>query len=65
MCTTWGTLASDSTKKISPLQSDSTMNYAPHKYLLNFLMARLTADYSPTKLCLDFSIADTVDIDMK
>ena len=37
----------------------------PHKYFLNFLMARITAAASPTKLCLEVSSVDTVDIEME
>ena len=60
-----GTLASDSNNVFSPFRSDSTVNYTPHKYFLNFMMEHLTVDDSPTKLCLEFSCGDTVDIDIK
>ena len=43
-------------KKFNLLQSDITVNYAPHKYLLNFPMAHLTAASYPTKICIDFSV---------
>ena len=65
LCTTWGTLASDSNIFCSPLKSDSTVNYDPHKYFLDFSMAHLTTAASLTKLFLDFSSGDTVDIEMK
>ena len=65
LCTTWGTLASDSKNLFSPLKSDSTVNYDPQKYFLNFPAAHLNAATSPTKICLDFSSGDTVDIEMK
>ena len=41
------------------------MNSDPHKYFLNSPIAHLTADTSPTKLCLDFSSGDTFDLEMK
>ena len=49
----------------SSIQYDSTVNYAPYKYFLNFTIAHLIAAASPTKLCLDFSSGSTVDLDMK
>ena len=42
-----------------------TVNYATHKYFLKFSIDHLTADDSPTKLYLEFSSGDTVDLDMK
>ena len=65
MCTTWGTLASDSKSFCIPLQSDSTISSDPHKYILNFSMDQLTVDASPTNLCLDFSSGKTVDLKIK
>ena len=65
LCTTWGTLASDSKNFCSPLQDDSNVNYDPHNYFLNFPMDHLNADTYPTKLCLDFSSGYTVDHEMK
>ena len=65
LCNTWCTLASDSKNFCSTLKSDSTVNYDPPKYFLNFPMSHLTAYASPTKLCLDFHSGDNVDIDMK
>ena len=41
------------------------MNSSPYKYFLNFPMFHLTAAPYPTKLCIDFSSGDTVDLDMK
>ena len=60
-----GTLASDSEKKILPLQLDSKVNSAPHEYFLKKLMAHISATASPTKPCFDFSSGGTVDIKMK
>ena len=65
MCTTWGTLASDSNIFCIPLQSYSTLNSATHKYLLNFTMDHLTVAGSPKKLCLEFCSGETVEINMK
>ena len=65
MCTPWVTSASDLNNFCSPLQSDSTVNYDPQKYFLNFPMAYLTVSCYPTKICLDFSSGDIFDIDMK
>ena len=41
------------------------MNPDPQKYFLDFPMSHLTATASPTKLCLEFSSGDTVDLEMK
>ena len=41
------------------------MNFYPYKYFIKFPMAHLTAAASTTKLHLDFSSIDTVDLDMK
>ena len=41
------------------------MNSSPNKYPPKFPMAHLTLSASPTKMCLDFSSGNTVDIDMK
>ena len=49
----------------SPLKYDSTMKYAPKKYFLKIPMAHITEAASPTKLCLEFSNDDTVDLKMK
>ena len=62
LCTTWGTLASDSNNFCIPLKYDSIMNSSSRKYFLNFPMAHLTTDDSNTKLCLDFYSGNTVDI---
>ena len=61
----WVTLASDTKIFFTPLQYNSTVKSAPQKYFLNFLMSCLTVGYSHTKLCVNFSIGDTVGIDMK
>ena len=41
------------------------MNFDTHKYFLNFTMSHLAAAVSPTKVCLEFSSGDTVDLEMK
>ena len=64
-CNMWGTLDSDLENFSSPLQWDSTMNYALPNYYLNFTLAHLTVATSSKKQCLDFSSGDTVDIEMK
>ena len=65
LCTTWGTLASDSNNFYCPLKYDSTLNSDPHKYFLKISMDNLTLDFSPTKICPDFYSGDTVDIEIK
>ena len=65
LCTTWGTLASDSNKFCSALQLDSTVNYVTHKYFINFTMDQHTATASPKRLYLEFSSGYTVDIEIK
>ena len=65
LCTKWGILESDSNTFCSPLQLDSIVNSAPHKYFINFPISHLNAAASTTKLCIDFSSSDTVDIKMK
>ena len=65
MCTTQGTLSSDSNIFYSPLQSDSAVNSEPHKYLLKFPIFHLTTAVYPTKLFLELFSGDTVDLDMK
>ena len=65
LCTTWSTLAFDSKSICTPLQSDITVNSAPHKYFLNFQMSQITADASPTKPGIEFYNGGTVDIAMK
>ena len=65
LCTTLCKLDSDSNNLCGPLKYDSTVNYDPHKYFMNFPTAHLTSDASPTKLCLDFSSGKTVDLEMK
>ena len=40
------------------------MKYDLQKYFLNFPVTHLTADASPTKLCLEFSSGDTIDLKM-
>ena len=45
-----------------PLQSDGTMNYDPQKYFLNFPISHLNVAPFVTKICLDFSSGDTVDL---
>ena len=52
-------------KNCSPLQFYSTVNCYPQKYFLNFPMGNLTSAASPTRLCLEFSSGDAVDIEMK
>ena len=41
------------------------MNSDPQNYSLKFSIDHLTEYASTTKLCLDFSSGDTVDLDMK
>ena len=41
------------------------MNSDTHKYYLNFPMSHFTVAASLTKLCIEFSSEDTVDLDMK
>ena len=65
LCTTWGTLASDSNCFCSPLKSDSTVNSSTDNYFLNFPMDQLTAAAYPTKLWIEFSSGDINDLDMK
>ena len=65
LCTIWVKQASDPKNFCIPLQSESTVNYYPYKYILNFPMTHLTVAASLTKLCLDFSSGDIVDIEMK
>ena len=65
LCTTWGTLGSDSNNLCSLLQSEISMNSDPYKFFLNFPMAHITEAISTTKLCPDFSSGDNVDIEME
>ena len=65
LCTTWSTLASDSNIFFIPLQLDNTVNASPCNYFLNFPIPRRTVAASTKKLCLGFSIVDTVDLEMK
>ena len=58
-------MASDSKNFCIPLQSDSNVNYDPHKYFLNFPMAHLTEAASPTKVCIKFFSRNPVDIEME
>ena len=44
------------------MQSDSTVNFDPQNYSLNFPLAHLTVAFYPTKLCLDFASGNTVDL---
>ena len=65
LCTTWGTLASYSNIFCSTLKSDITVNYATHKDFLKLPMTHLNAADSPTKLCIEFSSGNTVDLETK
>ena len=47
------------------LQSDITVNCAPHNYFQGYAMAHLTMASYPTKLCLEYSSGDTIDLEMK
>ena len=65
LCTTWGKLASDSNIFCSPLKSEISVNFDPHKYFVKISVDHLTVAASTTDICLDFSSGDTVDLEMK
>ena len=65
LCTTWGTLASDSKIFCRPLQAESILKFSTHKRFQTFPMAHLTEDPSTKKLYIEFYSGDTVYIKMK
>ena len=65
LCATCGMLASNSNIFFIPLQSVINVNSAPHKYFLTFPIVHLTAATYTKNICLDFSSANTVDLEVK
>ena len=61
----WATFDSNSKNFFILLQLDSTLNSDPLKNFLNFPISHLAVSVSTTKLCLEFSSDDTVDLEMK
>ena len=65
LCTTWGTLDSDSKHFCSPLKSYSTVKSSPKNYFMNLPISHLNAAASPKNMCLDLSSGETVSIERR